>query len=129
MTSSCNCPIVAHSPVTICASCVGSPRWGRRGEGGGGAPLSISPPQNLAHRLQHMLVSRGSFGFVFLWVLVLSFTYAMCELIFFVGSRLFLACVQTDVCIQASLFSVRFFSECVEFPLSLFSIRSGILYL
>ena len=107
----------------------GSPRWGRRGEGGGGAPLSISPPQNLAHRLQHMLVSRGSFGFVFLWVLVLSFTYAMCELIFFVGSRLFLACVQTDVCIQASLFSVRFFSECVEFPLSLFSIRSGILYL
>ena len=77
---------------------------------------SISPPQNLAHRLQHMLVSRGSFGFVFVWVLVLSFTYAMCELIFFVCSRLFLARVQTDVCTQASLFSVRFFSECVEFP-------------
>ena len=107
-----------------------SPRCGRGGgRVEGGAPLSISPLQNLAHRLQHMLVSRGSFGFVFLWVLVLSFTYAMCELIFFVGSGLFLACVQTDVCIQASLFSVRIFSECVEFPLSLFSIRSGILYL
>ena len=111
---------------------------GRRG----GAPLSISPPQNLAHRLQHVLilwsiffslngclVSRGSFGFVFVWVLVLSFTYAMYELIFLVGSRLFSACVQTDVCIQASLFSGRFFSECVEFPLSLFPIRSGMLYL
>ena len=109
---------------------------GEGGEGGGGAPLSISPPQNLAHRLQHVLilwsiffplngclVSRGSFGFVFVWVLVLSFTYAMYELIFLVGSRLFLACV------QASLFSGRFFSECVEFPLSLFPIRSGMLYL
>ena len=73
--------------------------------------------------LNGCLVSRGSFGFVFVWVLVLSFTYAMYELIFLVGSRLFLACV------QASLFSGRFFSECVEFPLSLFPIRSGMLYL
>ena len=47
-----------------------------------GAPLSISPPQNLAHRLQHMLVSRGSFGFVFVWVLSLSFTHAMYGLFF-----------------------------------------------
>ena len=144
---------MAHAPVTICASCEGPTRFRPvrayspvEGGGGGGrglgAPLSISPPQNLAHRLQHVLilwsiffplnsclVSRGSFGFVFVWVLVLSFTYAMYELIFLVGSLLFLACVQTDVCTQASLFSGRFFSECVEFPLSLFPIRSGMLYL
>ena len=111
----------------------GSPA-GAGGGGGGRAPLSISPPQNLAHRLQHVLklwsifftfygclVFLESFGFVFVWVLVLSFTYAIYELIFLRDSRLFLACVQTDVCTQANLFSVRFFSECVEFPLSLFS--------
>ena len=52
-------------------------------------------PQSFVHRLQHVLklwsiffpfngclVSRGAFGFVFVWVLVLSFTHAVCEIMF-----------------------------------------------
>ena len=96
------------------------------GGGGGSSFIHIPAPKSCSQSLTSVdtvvyffpfngcLVSRGSFGFVFVWILVLSFTYAMSELIFFVGSR---------------LFSVRFFSECVEFPLSLFPVRSGILHL
>ena len=60
-----------------------------------GASLPISPPQNFARSLQDVLklwstffpfngclVSRGAFGFVFVWVLALSFTHAMSGLIF-----------------------------------------------
>ena len=66
-----------------------------------GAPLPISPPQNFSHRLQHVwklwsiffpfngcLGSRGTFGFVFVWVLALSFTHSV-WVNFFVNFRLF----------------------------------------
>ena len=71
-----------------------------------GAPLPIFPPQNFADRLQHLLKlwsisfpfnsclgSREAFGFVFVWVLALSFTHAMCGLFFllaFVSESIFL---------------------------------------